>query len=168
MPHNLYLHSSLVQTRKIGKTQEDIRHAIRWNNIDLAVALNLAFFVNAAILVVAAAVLFQWFLRSSRNPGCTPTVGPYKLGRPLHFSLSQSLCWRQDKARRSQAHAGQIIMEGYLNLRIPPWLRRISTRLLRLFQPYWSLAIMVNIPRAPYWFSVRSYFPYSFLSRLFP
>src|SRR5512141_2266184 len=59
MPHNLYLHSSLVQTRKIGKTEKDIRDAIRWNNLDSAVALNLAFFVNAAILVVAASVFYR-------------------------------------------------------------------------------------------------------------
>ena len=59
MPHNLYLHSSLVQTRKIGKKREDIRQAIRWNNIDSALSLNLAFFVNAAILVVAAAIFYR-------------------------------------------------------------------------------------------------------------
>jgi manganese transport protein len=59
MPHNLYLHSSLVQTRKIGSRKQDIRQAIRWNNIDSAISLNLAFFVNAAILVVAAAVFYR-------------------------------------------------------------------------------------------------------------
>jgi manganese transport protein len=133
MPHNLYLHSSLVQTRKIGKTKQDIRDAIRWNNIDSAVALNLAFFVNAAILVVAASVFYRNGLYGvaeiqDAHHLLEPIVGAAIA--PLAFAIA--LLASGQSSTITGTLAGQIIMEGYLNLRIPPWLRRIVTRLLAI------------------------------------
>ncbi len=133
MPHNLYLHSSLVQTRKIGKTKEDIREAIRWNNIDSAVALNLAFFVNAAILVVAAAVFYRnGYFEVAEIQDAHRLLSPI-LGAsiaPIAFAIA--LLASGQSSTITGTLAGQIIMEGYLNLRIPPWLRRIITRLLAI------------------------------------
>lgn len=133
MPHNLYLHSSLVQTRKIGKTKDDIRDAIRWNNIDSAVALNLAFFVNAAILVVAASVFYRNGLYEvaeiqDAHHLLEPIVGAAIA--PLAFAIA--LLASGQSSTITGTLAGQIVMEGYLNLRIPPWLRRLVTRLLAI------------------------------------
>src|SRR5512138_3324713 len=133
MPHNLYLHSSLVQTRKIGTTKEDVRQALRWNNIDSAVALNLAFFVNAAILVVAAAVFYRngYFEVAEIQDAhrlLAPIVGASIA--PLAFAIA--LLASGQSSTITGTLAGQIIMEGYLNLRIPPWLGRIITRLLAI------------------------------------
>lgn len=133
MPHNLYLHSSLVQTRKIGKTKEDVRQAIRWNNIDSAVALNLAFFVNAAILVVAASVFYRHGYYEvaeiqDAHRLLAPIVGASIA--PLAFAIA--LLASGQSSTITGTLAGQIVMEGYLNLRIPAWLRRIITRLLAI------------------------------------
>jgi manganese transport protein len=133
MPHNLYLHSSLVQTRKIGKTQEDIRQAIRWNNIDSAVALNLAFLVNAAILVVAAAVFYRnGFYEVAEIQDAHRLLAPILGASIAPFAFAIALLASGQSSTITGTLAGQIIMEGYLNLRIPPWLRRIITRLLAI------------------------------------
>ena len=133
MPHNLYLHSSLVQTRKIGKTKEDIRQAIRWNNIDSAVALNLAFFVNAAILVVAAAVFYRnGFYEVAEIQDAHRLLAPILGASIAPFAFAIALLASGQSSTITGTLAGQIIMEGYLNLRIPPWLRRIITRLLAI------------------------------------
>jgi manganese transport protein len=131
MPHNLYLHSSLVQTRKIGKEREDIRQAIRWNTIDSAVSLNIAFFVNAAILVVAAAVFYRnGYYNVAEIQDAHRLLQPL-LGvaiAPLAFAIG--LLASGQSSTITGTLAGQIVMEGYLNLRIRPWLRRLITRLL--------------------------------------
>jgi manganese transport protein len=133
MPHNLYLHSSLVQTRKIGKTKEDIRDAIRWNNIDSAVALNLAFFVNAAILVVAAAVFYRnGFFEVAEIQDAHRLLAPIVGASIAPFAFAIALLASGQSSTITGTLAGQIVMEGYLNLRIPPWLRRIITRLLAI------------------------------------
>src|SRR5689334_2719965 len=133
MPHNLYLHSSLVQTRKIGKTKEDVRDAIRWNNIDSAVALNLPFFVNAAILVVAAAVFYRNGFFEVAEIQDAHRLLAHIVGAsiaPIAFAIALLACGQSSTITGTLA--GQIVMEGYLNLRIPPWLRRIITRLLAI------------------------------------
>jgi len=133
MPHNLYLHSSLVQTRKIGKTKEDIRQAIRWNNIDSAVALNLAFFVNAAILVVAAAVFYRnGYFEIAEIQDAHRLLAPIVGASIAPFAFAIALLASGQSSTITGTLAGQIVMEGYLNLRIPPWLRRIITRLLAI------------------------------------
>ena len=133
MPHNLYLHSSLVQTRKIGKTREDVRQAIRWNNINSAVALNLAFFVNAAILVVAAAVFYRnGYYEIAEIQDAHRLLAPILGASIAPFAFAIALLASGQSSTITGTLAGQIIMEGYLNLRIPPWVRRIITRLLAI------------------------------------
>jgi manganese transport protein len=147
MPHNLYLHSSLVQTRKIGKTGKDIRDAIRWNNLDTAVALNLAFLVNAAIMIVAAAVFYRnGFFAVAEIQDAHRLLAPI-LGvsiAPVVFAIA--LLASGQSSTITGTLAGQIVMEGYLNLRIPPWLRRIITRSLAIIPAV--LVIMYNGERA--------------------
>ena len=133
MPHNLYLHSSLVQTRKIGHKPEEIWDNIRWNNIDTTVALNLAFFVNAAILVMAASVFYRnGYYQIAEIQDAYHLLEPL-LGAaiaPIAFAIA--LLASGQSSTITGTLAGQIIMEGYLNLRIRPWLRRLITRLLAI------------------------------------
>lgn len=131
MPHNLYLHSSLVQTRKIVHEHDEIKKTIRLNNIDTAVALNLAFFINTAILVTAAAVFYRhgYF-------GVAEIQDAHRLLEPLlgasiaPFAFAIALLASGQSSTITGTLAGQIVMEGYLNLRIRPWLRRLITRSL--------------------------------------
>jgi len=129
MPHNLYLHSALVQTRKIERIPTEIRRAIKFNILDSTIALNLAFFVNAAILILAASAFYKngYFKVADIQDAhrlLEPLLGS-KLA-PTLFAIAL-LCSGQSSTITGTL-AGQIIMEGYLNLRIAPWLRRIITR----------------------------------------
>ncbi len=131
MPHNLYLHSALVQTRKIERTEKGIRQAIKYNRIDSTVALNMAFFVNAAILIVAAAVFFK------SGKQVTEIHEAYKLlpdflGKVAPYLFAVALIAAGQSSTITGTLAGQIVMEGYLSLRINPWLRRLITRLLAI------------------------------------
>ncbi|MBA3647786.1 MAG: Nramp family divalent metal transporter [Chitinophagales bacterium] len=131
MPHNLYLHSALVQTRKIDHHEAGQRKAIRFNFIDSFIALNLAFFVNASILILAAAVFFKNGLFEiadiqDAHQLMAPLMGT-KLA-PILFAVA--LIASGQSSTITGTLAGQIVMEGYLNLRIAPWLRRLITRLL--------------------------------------
>ena len=131
MPHNLYLHSALVQTRKFDRTESGIKQALRFNFIDSAVALNLAFFVNAAILVLASAAfyqngLFQVADITDAHHLLQPILGTH--WAPILFAVA--LIASGQSSTITGTLAGQIVMEGYLNLRIAPWLRRLITRLL--------------------------------------
>ena len=133
MPHNLYLHSALVQTRKIKKTDAGIRQALKWNFIDSTIALNIAFLVNAAILVLAATVFFK--------TGRTDVVqlkDAHQLLAPLLGSNIAPMLFAIALIAAGQSStitgtlAGQIVMEGYLRLRINPLIRRLLTRLLAI------------------------------------
>ncbi len=133
MPHNLYLHSALVQTRRFGKDEKSLRNAIKFNFIDSAVALNLAFFVNAAILIVAAATFFKNGLHEVAEIQdayvfLEPVLGS-KLA-PILFAVA--LIAAGQSSTITGTLAGQIVMEGYLNIRIQPWLRRLITRLIAI------------------------------------
>ncbi len=129
MPHNLYLHSALVQTRKIERIPTEIRRAIKFNILDSTIALNLAFFVNAAILVLAASTFYRNGLF-----GVADIMDAHRLLEPLLGSklapalFAIALLCSGQSSTITGTLAGQIIMEGYLNLRIAPWLRRIITR----------------------------------------
>ena len=132
MPHNLYLHSALVQTRKIGTGVDQIKKALKINFLDSAVALNLAFFVNAAILILAATVFFK-----SGNTSVASIKDAYRLLPMLGNSLAPklfaiALIAAGQSSTLTGTLAGQIVMEGYLHLRINPWLRRLLTRLLAI------------------------------------
>jgi len=132
MPHNLYLHSALVQTRKIKPGAEHIRKALKINFLDSAVALNLAFFVNAAILILAATVFFK-----SGNTNVASIRDAYRLLPMLGSQLAPklfaiALIAAGQSSTLTGTLAGQIVMEGYLQLRINPWVRRLLTRLLAI------------------------------------
>jgi manganese transport protein len=133
MPHNLYLHSSIVQTRKYGDAVEDRREAIHFASIDSAVALMFALFINAAILVMSAAVF-----HGSGHEDVADIGDAYKLLSPLLGTTMASvlfavalLCSGQN-ATLTGTLAGQIVMEGFINLRLRPWLRRLVTRLIAI------------------------------------
>lgn len=132
MPHNLYLHSSLVQTRKIGNQKDDIKRAIKFNFIDSTIALNLAFFVNASILILAAAAFFSnGFGKVAEISDAHSLLNNlYGSWAPSLFALA--LIAAGQSSTLTGTLAGQIIMEGYLNLRIRPWLRRLLTRMLAI------------------------------------
>ena len=133
MPHNLYLHSALVQTRKIANTKEGIKQALKYSRIDTAIALNAAFFVNAAILILAASVFFQ-----SGNTGVAELKEAHRLLSPLLGNslapalFAIALIAAGQSSTITGTLAGQIVMEGYLNLRINPLVRRLITRALAI------------------------------------
>lgn len=133
MPHNLYLHSALVQTRKIAPTKEGMLQAIKFNRIDSTVALNIAFLVNAAILILAATVFFK-----TGNSNVGEIKEAHQLLAPLLGSKIAPVLFAVALIAAGQSStvtgtlAGQIVMEGYLQLRINPWARRLLTRLLAI------------------------------------
>ncbi len=133
MPHNLYLHSSLVQTRRINQSEKGIWSAIKYNFIDSAIALNAAFFVNAAILVLAASTFFKAGMHEVADIQDAHKFLATLLGTelaPILFGVA--LVAAGQSSTITGTLAGQIVMEGYLNLRIAPWLRRIITRLIAI------------------------------------
>ncbi|MEO5593291.1 MAG: Nramp family divalent metal transporter [Chitinophagaceae bacterium] len=133
MPHNLYLHSALVQTRKIGRDEKSIRRALKLNMFDTTIALNLAFFVNAAILILAAAVFFK-----AGRTDVAEIKDAHQLLAPMLGSTIAPVLFAVALIAAGQSStitgtlAGQIVMEGYLLLRINPLLRRLITRLLAI------------------------------------
>jgi len=132
MPHNLYLHSALVQSRKINKTDAGIKQALRYNRIDTSIALNLAFFVNAAILVLAGTVFFGSGNQHVSEIKEAHRLLPNFLGSLAPILFAVALIAAGQSSTVTGTLAGQIIMEGYLSLRINPWLRRLITRLLAI------------------------------------
>ena len=132
MPHNLYLHSALVQTRKIERTDAGIKQALKFNRIDTTVALNLAFLVNAAILVLAATVFFKSGNSHVAEIKEAHRLLPGFLGNLAPKLFAIALIAAGQSSTVTGTLAGQIIMEGYLSLRINPWLRRLITRLLAI------------------------------------
>ncbi|MEK6710171.1 MAG: Nramp family divalent metal transporter [Nitrospinota bacterium] len=132
MPHNLYLHSSLVQSRAISNTRAGKAEACMFNLIDSAVALNAAFFVNAAILIMSAANFNRRGLEVTEIQQAHKLLEPI-LGTqlaPLAFAVA--LLAAGQSSTLTGTIAGQIVMEGFLNLRMRPWLRRLLTRSLAL------------------------------------
>ncbi len=132
MPHNLYLHSALVQTRKIDRTDAGIKQALKFNRIDTTIALNLAFFVNAAILIVAASVFFKTGNSEVAEIKEAHRLLPQFLGNLAPILFAVALIAAGQSSTITGTLAGQIIMEGYLNLRINPLLRRLITRLVAI------------------------------------
>lgn len=140
MPHNLYLHSSLVQTRKIDQTKKGIKQALKLNFIDSAIALNLAFFVNAAILILAASVFFKNEMYGIAEIQDAHALLEPLLGSsiaPIFFAIA--LIAAGQSSTLTGTLAGQIVMEGYLNLRIQPWVRRLLTRLVAIIPALFTI-----------------------------
>lgn len=133
MPHNLYLHSSLVQTRKIERTFKDIKDALKYNFIDSAIALNLAFLVNSAILILAAAAFYRYGFHEVADIQDAHRLLQNIFGTELAPALfAIALIAAGQSSTITGTLSGQIVMEGYLNLRIRPWLRRMLTRMIAI------------------------------------
>jgi manganese transport protein len=133
MPHNLFLHSSVVQTRQFNQDLAGKREAVKFATIDSTFALSIAFFVNAAILIVAAAAFYATGNRDVTDISqafylLAPALGTTFAGILFAVALLAS----GQNSTITGTLAGQIIMEGFLNLRIKPWLRRIITRLIAI------------------------------------
>ena len=131
MPHNLYLHSSIVQTRAYPRTNEGKKMAIKFATIDSTLSLFIAFFINAAILIVAAATF-----HTSGNTHIADIFDAHQLLAPLLGTALASTLFAVALLASGQNStltgtlAGQIVMEGFLNIRLKPWLRRLITRLI--------------------------------------
>ncbi len=133
MPHNLYLHSALVQSRNIERTNLGMKEANKFNLIDSVVALNAAFLVNASILILAASVFF-----TSGHSEVASIIGAHALLAPLlgnsfaPIAFGIALLAAGQSSTITGTFAGQIVMEGFIGLKIRPWLRRLITRLLAI------------------------------------
>ncbi|WP_136667606.1 Nramp family divalent metal transporter [Flavobacterium sp. H122] len=133
MPHNLYLHSSLVQTRKFDRSEKGIKQALKYNLIDSTIALNLAFFVNAAILILAAATFYKnGMFDVAEIQDAHQFLAPMLGTKWASILFAVALIAAGQSSTITGTLAGQIVMEGYLNLRIQPWVRRIITRLIAI------------------------------------
>ena len=132
MPHNLYLHSSLVQTRKIEQTTAGIKRAIKFNFFDTVIALNLAFFVNAAILILAAAAFYVNGMYHIAEIQDASAMLEKLFGKAAPIFFGIALIAAGQSSTITGTLAGQIVMEGHLNLRIQPWLRRMITRVIAI------------------------------------
>lgn len=143
MPHNLYLHSSLVQTRSFKRTPQEIRKAIRFNTADSAIALNLALFVNAAILILSAATFhangrYDVVDIQDAHQLLSPMLGSTLA--PILFAVA--LIAAGQSSTITGTLAGQVVMEGYLNFRMQPWIRRLLTRLIAIVPAFLTIMIL--------------------------
>jgi manganese transport protein len=157
MPHNLFLHSALVQTRKLKRDEQSIRTAIRFNTIDSTVALTVAFFVNAAILVLAAMVFYgkqSVTVAGGQvvmfNPDSDWIRIAYLTLAPLLGTTAASTLFAVALLASGQSStitgtlAGQVVMEGFMNWRIRPWIRRMISRTLAVVPAIWIISIRGN------------------------
>jgi manganese transport protein len=150
MPHNLYLHSSIVQTRKYADDDISKREAIKFATIDSTVALMSALFINAAILIMSAAVF-----HGSGNQDVAEIGDAYKLLSPLlgtgmaSILFAVALLCSGQNATLTGTLAGQIVMEGFINLRLRPWLRRLVTRLIAIIPAVIVIAIYGDAGTGP-------------------
>ncbi len=134
MPHNLYLHSSIVQTRSYELSEPVKREAIRLATIDSTLALTIALLINSAILILAAAAFHEaGALGGRRDPGrlSSARAAAWACRSPARCSPIALLASGQNSTITATL-AGQIVMEGFLDIRLPPWLRRLATRLLAI------------------------------------
>ena len=133
MPHNLYLHSAIVQTRAYEETEAGKREALKFSAIDSTIALSFAFYINAAILIVSAATFYVRGLN-----GVSEISQAYQLLSPLLGATAASTLFAVALLASGQNStitgtlAGQIIMEGFINFKLSPWLRRLATRLIAI------------------------------------
>ncbi len=157
MPHNLFLHSALVQTRKLKRDEHSIRTAIRFNTLDSTVALTIAFFVNAAILVLAAMVFYgkQSVMVAGGqtvmfNPDSDWIRIAYLTLAPLLGTVAASTLFAVALLASGQSStitgtlAGQVVMEGFMSWRIRPWIRRMISRLLAVVPAIWIISFRGN------------------------
>jgi manganese transport protein len=157
MPHNLYLHTALVQTRKLQQDESSIRRAIQFNTIDTTVALTIAFFINAAILVLAALVFYgktSVTVAGGQTVAFSPdsdwirvaylTLAPL-LGTAVASTLfAVALLASGQSSTITGTIAGQVVMEGFMHWRIKPWVRRLITRTLAILPAILIISVRGN------------------------
>ncbi len=132
MPHNLYLHSSLVQTRRVSRIVDSKAQACRYNLLDSAIALNAAFFVNSAILVLAAAVFYRHGLVVTEIQQAHKLLEQLLGTRAASIAFGLALLASGQSSTLTGTLAGQIVMEGFIRIRLRPYLRRLLTRSIAL------------------------------------
>jgi len=142
MPHNLYLHSALVQSRNVSRSVEGVREACKFNLIDSAVALNCAFFVNAAILIVAAATFWTRGTVVNEIQQAHALLQGLLGTKVAPIAFAVALICAGQSSTVTGTLAGQITMEGFLRFRIRPWLRRMITRSIAIVPAVIVIAIM--------------------------
>jgi len=142
MPHNLYLHSSLVQTRDVRRTYQSIRAAIRFNLIDSMVALNGAFFINASILILAGAVFYKSGKVVSSLAEAHELLSPLLGTHIAGIAFAVALLAAGQSSTLTGTLAGQIVMEGFLQIKVRPWLRRLITRLVAIVPAVLTLSLV--------------------------
>jgi manganese transport protein len=154
MPHNLYLHSALVQTRKLRRDEDSIRNAVRYNTLDAVLSLTVAFFINAAILVLAGLVFFGKQSVTVAG-GQTVTFAPdsdwirvaHLTLAPLLGTAAASTLFAVALLASGQSStitgtlAGQVVMEGFMKWRLRPWIRRMVSRSLAVIPAIWMVSI---------------------------
>ncbi len=143
MPHNLYLHSSIIQTRFIPKNDEGIKTTIKYGTIDSTISLSLAFFINAGILILSASAF-----HFSGNTHVAEIEDAYELLSPTlgdqwaSTLFAVALLASGQNATITGTLAGQIVMEGFLDIRLKPWLRRLITRLIAIVPAFFVTLIL--------------------------
>jgi len=141
MPHNLYLHSSLVQSRRISNTYTGKAEACKFNLLDSAVALNAAFFVNAAILIMSAAVFFSRGIVVTEIQEAHALLEPIMGTHVAPVAFALALLAAGQSSTLTGTISGQVVMEGFLNIKMRPWLRRVLTRSMALIPAVIVIAI---------------------------
>ena len=143
MPHNLYLHSALVQTRKIDRNSKGIKKSIFYNFIDSAVALNAAFFVNASILILAATAFYTTgYTHVAKIEEAHALLAPLLGSKLAPILFAIALIAAGQSSTVTGTLAGQIVMEGYLKIRLNPWIRRLLTRIVAIVPAVLVIGIM--------------------------
>jgi manganese transport protein len=150
MPHNLYLHSSIVQTRKYTDSEESRRDAIRFATIDSTIALMSALFINAAILIVAAGVFHgTGYDHIADITDAYRTLAPLLGTAAASVLFAVALLLSGQNSTLTGTLAGQIVMEGFLSIRLRPWLRRLVTRLIAIIPAIVVLVIYGDAGTGP-------------------
>ena len=142
MPHNLYLHSSLVQTRRIGTSIAEKKTACRYNLVDSVIALNAALLVNGAILIVAAATFYSNGIVVTEIQQAHEMLTPLLGTTMASVAFALALLFAGQSSTITGTMAGQIVMEGFLNFRMRPWLRRLITRLVAVIPAVLTISYM--------------------------
>ncbi len=142
MPHNLYLHSALVKSRAVDRTPGGLRTALKYNFLETFIALNGAFFVNAAILIMAAAVFHDRGLVVTELTQAHATLGRLFSSGAAALLFGIALLASGQSSTITGTMAGQVVMEGFIQLKLAPWKRRLLTRLLAIIPAI--IVIMLN------------------------
>ncbi|MBI4910697.1 MAG: Nramp family divalent metal transporter [Acidobacteria bacterium] len=142
MPHNLYLHSALVQTRRIGSSTQEKRTACRFNFVDSVIALNGALLVNGSILVLAATVFFQKGIEVKEIQQAHQLLAPLLGTSAASVTFALALLCSGQSSTLTGTLAGQIVMEGFLNLRMRAWLRRLVTRAVAIIPAFLTILLL--------------------------